>query len=572
MAKTDDPSERDEELAALRAALTAESAERAARDREIAELRAANQHLEHRVITAHRTLAYGLGKALIEARSLKGLLALPRRLRRLRLRQHVKRAARVPDGGPVGAAALMRHVEPALDRMRADGAEAAAAWTQALPARDGEAKARALSELAIAICETEPALAGRLGRQAAAIDPGSPRLLTLARLLHEQGELVAPAALGEAFRAARPLNEAQGDYIEALVEEGRLLAEGHPDGQLRDVSLAPDRAEHVAIVHLPAERNHWRVEQARAVAEAAGLQARVIDAADFAIEHGRPPPRFAHLIVEDPRAARKALTTARLAGSPVLLDIGALPAWASSSPASERGRAERVRLGWLFGSANAVVAASDFLADAIAGIGGARPEIAPDDFIIPPSVLSADAIETAALEFGIARGAPSLGCFASLDGDAGCARLIDAFAAAILDDAAELHFFGRGPGSAALLRQAARLGIGERVRFSEPPPATRWPALMRSLDLAVFPRETPEPAESGLSAALGVARASQARIAASAAAWRWRDGGDGDAARLLDDQDWAGSLKTLLAGKRSAAPREADAPLAPIYRRLAALV
>ena len=208
----------------------------------MADLKSINRELEYRVITANRTLAYGLGKALIEARSLSGLVALPRRLRRLRLKQQAKRRPRVPEGATRGAALHLRHVDEALDWLARDGADAAAAWIGKLPRANRAAKARAMTELAIAVAEERPDIADTLGNEAAAIDAAEPRLLVLALLLRERGLVIAPAAIGESVRRAQQLSAAQEAMIAPMTIDAAILRDGHPDRELRERALAPQAA------------------------------------------------------------------------------------------------------------------------------------------------------------------------------------------------------------------------------------------------------------------------------------------------------------------------------------------
>ncbi|NNC72609.1 MAG: hypothetical protein HKN78_06990 [Sphingomonadaceae bacterium] len=204
--------------------LRMETVAREAAEREIAALQAEKRQLEHRVINAHRTLAYGLGKALIEARTMKGIAALPARLRRLRLKQKAKRRERVPDTMATGIADRLRLVDPALERLAADGAGQAANWVRAAKADDA-AKGRALAEIALATCEEDPALAQELGNEAANLSPDEARLTRLFAHLGEAGAPFDPPSDADIALAAAEFG---------LDHEGPVIGcIGWPDDDMR---------------------------------------------------------------------------------------------------------------------------------------------------------------------------------------------------------------------------------------------------------------------------------------------------------------------------------------------------
>lgn len=187
-----------------------------AAEREIAELRAEKKQLEHRVINANRTLAYGLGRAVIEARSFKGLLAFPRKIRRLRLKQRAKTRERVPDTLPVGIAERLKLVDPALERLREAGPEAAASWVRAENA-PADAKARALAELALAVAEEAPETAISLAEEAAISGGAADRLAGLVTRLREQGvAALRPGAEDTALAKSEFGLEGDGPLIACL--------------------------------------------------------------------------------------------------------------------------------------------------------------------------------------------------------------------------------------------------------------------------------------------------------------------------------------------------------------------
>ncbi len=181
-----------DEADALRRRLRDETAAREAAEREIADLQAEKRQLEHRVVNAHRTLAYGLGKALIEARSLKGIAALPRRLRRLRLKQKAKRRERVPDIFPAKISDRLALVDPALVKLAEEGGERAADWVRQQAAPD-VAKGRALAEIALGSLGDNSAFAQAIAKEAAELSPREARLnMVFSKLVEDGGPLKPP--------------------------------------------------------------------------------------------------------------------------------------------------------------------------------------------------------------------------------------------------------------------------------------------------------------------------------------------------------------------------------------------
>lgn len=540
----------------LRRRLAEATAERDLRMRELAELRALNRDLEYRVITANRSLAYGLGKALIEARSLGGLIALPRRLGRLAIKQKAKRRARVPETATRGVAAHLRYVDEALERLGRDGADAAAGWIGTLPKRYNSAKSRAMTELAMAVAHDRLDIADTLGNEAAALDPGEPRLLALALLLRERGLVIAPAAIGEAIESAQSLSEAQAALIAGWREDARILRNGHPDRDVRDLPIAEDRGPELVIVHAAGDRHDHRAARIAAIAAADGRPRREAELGAFTLDRASPPPALTHLLAGAPEPTRRAIVAARHARAPVLLDVGAIDPDALSTTDSEARQVARARLTWLAESANAVIARGAAVAKALHELTGVAALIAGDRFEIAPGGEADD--EAMAIEFGIARDGPVLGCITSLDDDPGSGETLRSFARFTRDGrAARLVFLGRGAGMAELAEQAALLDVGERVQFIGLPLAVRWPALFRLFDLAVFPRRRPEAPGSGLETAFGVALASRPRVRAISAP--------------PGERLWAEAIVTAM----TAAPQTSDPPdddvIADLHRTLAAL-
>lgn len=504
------------EADALRRRLAEAIAERDAGAREAAELKALNRDLEYRVLTANRTLAYGLGKALIEARSIAGLVALPRRLRRLRLKQQAKRRPRVPESAARDAASNLRYVDEALDRLARDGADAAAAWIGKLPKANRAAKARAMTELAIAVAGERIDIADTLGNEAAAIYAAEPRLLALALLLRERGMVIGPAAIGESIRRAQHLSAAQDAMIARMTIDATILRDGHPDRDLRDLAAAADRSDGIVIAHAASSRLDHRVARVAAICSAEGRPIREIELADLPRGLDGPPPALVHVMAGGAEETRQAVAVARRTGLPVLLDIGALDPALFDSGDGETGQVARMRLGWLGATAHGVIARGPKIAEHLTEIIEGRPRVADDCFMIGP--LESDAAHVAATEFGIPLDGPVLLCVTSLDEDRGAAEMLEAFAETTRDEEhCRLVFMGRGPATAALAERAAVLGLGARTHFIGLPLAVRWPALFEMATLTTFPRKRSEAPGSGLETAHGVARAAGVRVSGGAA-------------------------------------------------------
>jgi hypothetical protein len=205
-------------------ALRQERLAREAAEREVAALKAEKRQLEYRVINAHRTLAHGLGRAIIDARSLRGMLAFPKRIRRLRLRQKAKRKLHVPDSTPADISARLQLVGEAMAKAASDGPEKAADWLRGDPVGNRPACARALVELAISIAAEKPELALELGSDAARINSREGRLIALALALHDAGIVTGLDRLCAAILAAQPVSVPQHALFTGIIRDAGLLA------------------------------------------------------------------------------------------------------------------------------------------------------------------------------------------------------------------------------------------------------------------------------------------------------------------------------------------------------------
>jgi len=554
-----------DEREALRAQLRAETAAREAAEREIAALQSTKRHLEHRVITANRTLAYGLGKALIEARTFKGLKALPVRIRQLRLKQKAKRRLRVPDTLPTGVAAHLRLADAVLAKGRDEGIEAAAQWLRAEKG-DLRAKARALTELALTALDEDAGHAGRLGLEAARIAPGEARLIALIFGLYECGLVAAPAAIARELALDDQLAAPQKALLRSLEADAERLDGAASGPAANPPGYQGDREPVVAIRCPPRWADAPRVVAARQAAEAAGLGVAIADTFD-----GRPAA-VSHIFADTLDAADLA-AKARQGGTPVILDIAGLPEPTPANPASEAARAARLRLQHAARDATRIVARS---AAAAAELAALALDFTPLYDVPPGDDRRPDTAEcrAAAAEFGLTDEGRVIGCIAGRRDDAGLIAMLEAFAALhAADEAAQLAVIGDSGGAPWLALEAARLGIADAVHMLGQPLPPRWPALLALFDIAVFPCALGEPLNA--EAPMWMARAAWqgTRMVASEAAWRAHTHeAAGDPQLLLATADWAETIRGALAEPASRPGKTSGSgALADLYRECAAL-
>ncbi|RED16029.1 glycosyltransferase [Parasphingopyxis lamellibrachiae] len=469
--------------------------------------------LEYRVINAHRTLAHGLGRALIEARSLKGLLALPGRIRRLSMKQRAKRRERVPNSFTDDVASILRLVDPAFERAAAQGLDAAIDWVRAEKAEPA-AKARALAELAHATLDDAPEKAARIGEDAARKYPGEQRLFALAVRLREKGLVLAPASLCAAICGRQPLSPPQIRLCDLMMEDAALLERGrwgespaHGPGNTGEGGLV--------IICPPRWAALPRVLKAREDARKAGATVSIVAPAD--------KPDFAafsavHIFANSIGMACAMVVDAHAAGCRIILDIANPPASMLRSSGSEREAVDGIRLKGLAAHADILIARSMALGTRlgaldidclVAGDAGDAADAADDEMM------------TAALaEYGVRPVSRTVGCFATLDEDAGSVLCLEAFAAlAATGEAGQLLIFGKGSRSAHLSSKAEALGLTDQVNFVGMPPPQRWPSLLAALDLAVFPRIAEEALGSEIPMLSVQALARGLPVLASQSAW-----------------------------------------------------
>lgn len=469
--------------------------------------------LEYRVINAHRTLAHGLGRALIEARSFKGLLALPGRVRRLSMKQRAKRRERVPNSFADDVASILRLVDPAFERAATDGMDAAVDWAKTQKA-EPVAKARALAELAHWSLDADPAKAGRIGEDAARIFPGEQRLFSLAVRLREKGLVLAPARLCAAISSYQPLSAPQSRLCDLIAEDAALLEHGRWGEGLERGSANSGEAN-IAIVCPPRWTALPLVMQAQRDATAAGLSVSIVSPADKA---GFPEFSAVHIFADSIAMACESVSEARTSGCRIILDLANPPSSMLTPTGSERATVDTVRLKGLGSLVETLIVRSPSLARHLEAldidhhlIGDAR-NMATD--------IEEGAIAAALAEYGARSGVCSIGCFAALDADPGLASCLEAFAeVAASDDAAQLLIFGKGSHGAHLAGIAETLGVAGQVHFVGMPPPQRWAALLAALDLAVFPRKADEALGSEIPILLVQALVQKRPVLASEAAW-----------------------------------------------------
>lgn len=519
--------------------------------------------LEYRVINAHRTLAHGLGRALIEARSLKGLLALPGRIRRLSMKQRAKRRERVPNSFTEDVASILHLVDPAFERAAAEGLDAALDWVKAQKAEPA-AKARALAELAHSALADAPDKAALIGRDAAKIYPGEQRLFALAVRLREKGLVHAPASLCAAMRGHQPLAPPQIRLCDLMTEDAALLERGRW-GELPEKAPGSAGGAGMAIVCPPRWAELARVLKAREDARKAGLTVSIAAPAD--------KPDFAafsavHIFADSIAMACAAVVSARAAGSRIILDIANPPASMLRLGGSEREAADILRLRGLSANAETLIVRSVSLATRLAALDVGS--VTAGDTANGNGAVNDEMTAAALAEYG-ARSAPgTIGCFATLDEDAGPASCLDAFAALVASgEAGLLLVFGKGSHKAHFAGKAEALGLAERVHFIGMPPPQRWPALLAALDLAVFPRIAEEALGSEIPMLFVQALMEGLPVVAGQPVWDSQAAFVAEAQALLAaDGDLAARMRDALRNPSGPVQRvSGDSPLDGLYQR-----
>jgi glycosyltransferase involved in cell wall biosynthesis len=523
-----------EDADALRARLVEEIDRRRERDRDLVEQRARADAAEAELANVRLTLSFGLGHALVQALTWRGLLRLPGRLSELRRRQAAKRG-RLP-GRYVGVrpADAMRLVGEARERLRREDAAAVRDWILSQGVAPAE-KARALADLAIAIVADQPQAALAIGLASAEIKTAEPRLFTLAVALHEAGFVSGPLDLLDRLAARLSFSEAMAQHVAAI------RAEAAPLPVAGDVRLdrEPPRGGTVVLVAQAAlDAGNLDALRASEVAAAAGAGASVVAVAgDGAIGAAIGDAGVVHLIGADIAAA----AAARRRGARVILDIATLPRWALANDGRERSVIAAARVMAALRSADAVVVRS-------AEIGRVVARLAPDVLpilipaVIAPVAASEDRLTDLRRELDLRPDRPVVVCAAGLDDDPGLFDLVDAVADLVADTPElTLLFVGTGPAAPALARAAARRDISRNVLFSGAFRAVDLPAYLALGGVAVFPRRGP--ASCDTSPAMAFAGSLGLPRIASAAEWGWRGEADAAPAALAEDRS---ALRTAI--------------------------
>lgn len=498
--------------------------------------------LEYRVITANRTLAYGLGRALIEARSLKGLIALPGKIRRLSSKQKAKRRERVPNSFADDIGERLRLVDPALDQAGEQGIEAAAIWIRSEKA-SSSAKARALTELAHWVVDRDVRLAASLGIEALALDPKEHRLLALALRLRDAGQVRVPAELCTAIVDRQSLSPGQRVLCELLIEDAAILETGVWAGSSDPVDRSDAEGAGVAILCPPRWAGSSRVKAAQDAAVSAGLVPTIrmtFDDADLAKNS------IVHIFADSVGSACDAAFKAAGHGGRIILDIANPPGTVLDMSGSERAAVETARLKGVAALSRMVIARSSAAARQLQQLGIAHA-IVPDAGAETQPEPAPATVSAAFVEYGAAPGTRTIAMAATLDEDANLLRCLETFAA-IAEETDQLLVFGKGRYASILAHRVGTLGIASRVHFVGLPPQQRWPALLTGLELMVFPSALDEPLGSEIPALLVQAIDRNRPVLASETAWNAQASWQRDFATTLDENgDWADQMRAMLA-------------------------
>ncbi|QLC21058.1 glycosyltransferase family 4 protein [Parasphingopyxis sp. CP4] len=530
----------------LESQLSAERRARESAEREIVSLKTEKQALEYRVINANRTLAYGLGRALIEARTLKGFFGLPGKIRRLRSKQRAKRRERVPNSFDDDISARLKLVEPALEKAANDGAQAALDWLMGAQA-GSEAQARALAEIAHWVLPNDPDMAGSAAVQAVQIDPGEARLFSLAQRLQAAGQVRVPALLCGAIESHQSLSALDHHACNRMIEDGEILEQGE--------WRMPGRADgnhdsdgNELLLLCPARwQSLSQVTECRTKAEAAGLTVTVASSFDTV---DLEKIDIVHIFATSIAQCSDDAVSGLVAGCRLIIDISNPPSWQGTAPDSERAIVEQARLVGLGAGADQLIARS---------IAAARFLEQQDiDHVlvdhhpaIPADPVGDGTIDVAFLEYGIRSDGMAIGIAATLSNDPAMIQCLEA-CASLGPRVSHIVIFGKGDAT-VLATAADRLGVPLHVDCIGLPPPQRWRALLAGIDLMVFPSGRLEPLGSEIPAILNQAIADQRRVLASQAAWdsqgSWQMGSD---QLLLESGNWADQIKLSLENTASA--------------------
>ncbi len=545
--------------------------DRRALDREIVEMRSLLAEAERQLGNIRQTFIYRIGDAIVAARTWKGFRSLPRRLIALRQAYLEKRAITGSAGpGQKQVAQRLRYVEEALKVLAARGLDAAVEHVRSMPERHAHEKARTLVELAQAVRLEQPGRAGRLGVEAAALNPNELRLRALVLALFDQGEVGAPAALLASMSEglmASPADLARRETI--LAQQRQLsaplvfppLAPGVHAGAPRLAVITPrslpQHAEAItyraqAVLEAVRDGGHEAIlvtapgYQYPKAGDGGAVQRKVGAAEVSRLGAGGAPPEAFDSFVEETGAtltalflrhrvthvhalagtslAAAALWAARRVGAKFILDVGGMPTFGDRTELAWEAT-ERFRAGYsLFAD---MARLSD---QVIARSGAVALELKARDLADEPSIVedalpasfarASDAnIGDIRRELGLAD-QRLIGVFETIDNDEGLADLVRALPGIrqVCPNAAIL-FCGSGKGGQTLMQLAARLDVADHVLIPSGFVRQRTADYLSAFSVAAFPKRR-DPG-LGLAAAfeLQVALAVGAPVVATDNAW-----------------------------------------------------
>ncbi len=540
-------------------------------DREIIELRSTLSEAERELAAIRQTFIYRTGEVIISAKTWKGLRRVPGRLLALRRAFLDNRRTARPAGGPAeGAAERLRYVDKALDLLAAKGLDAAVAHVRARPGGHAMAKARALVEIAHSVRADQPARAGQLGAESAALNPGESRLRALILALFEQGEVTAPAAILDAaddqlmaapadharasiilahrrqiaspmaFRPARPAAGADADVRIAVVSPRAAARDLDPIGYRAQAVLAAylDAGRDAVLVTPPCEDVQAAEEDspcperlgAAVVLRLASPEAPEAAYDEFVTEAGGGlAAHFERRRITQVHAmagttlAPAALWAARQVGAKFILDVGATPDVDDPThpnwEASERFKAGMSLFAEVVRASDAVILRSGAIADSLSAQGLPVDPLVIED--VAPSVFSrasAPAIAEVRRALGLAE-QRLIGVFEPSDDGEGLADVVRALPRIreAATDAVVL-FCGSGRHGLSLTRLAARLGVEAQLN-ADGVLHGRPAACLSALSTAVFPRWRGGSARQAAAFELQAALAIGAPVVAADSAW-----------------------------------------------------
>jgi glycosyltransferase involved in cell wall biosynthesis len=572
--------------------------DRRALDREIVEMRSMLSEAERQLANIRQTFIYRIGDAIVSARTWKGFRSLPRRLLALRRAFLEKKGL----SGPAGAqqrrvAERLRYVEEALKVLATQGLDAAAEHVRAMPDRHSQEKARTLVELAQAVRLEQPAQAGALGVEAAALNPHELRLRALTLGLFDQGEIRMPAAVLAAMDEGLMTTPADLARRETILAHQRQLSAPLVFPQpARGIHAGAPRLAVVSPRSLPqhAEAITFRAQAVLEAARGAGYEAMLITAPGYQYPKsgdGGPVARkigelevirlgagdapteafdkfvsetgstltalflrhrvtHVHAVDGTPLAAA-ALWASRRVGAKFTLDIGGIPSFGGGAEpawdATERLRAGHSLFADMARGADHVIVRSSAVAELLKARGVLDDPVVVED-ALPASFVRASAASVRDIrrELGLAD-QRLIGVFEPIDSDEGMADLVRALPA-IRESCPEaaILFCGSGRGGQTLLQLAARLGVADHVLIPTGFVRQRTADYLSAFAVAVFPKRRGQSLGFSSAFELQAALAVGAPIVAADNAWARDWITDGENGLLVTAGDADGLASAIL--------------------------